>query len=117
MAARPDVKALRSNPTDAERVLWQRLRAKRATPLPVRRQWPVGPYIVDFVCLRARLIIEVDGGQHGGVRDDTRTAWLNAQGFQVLRFWNNEVLTNTDGVVERIVETIGDAVRAKGVTK
>jgi very-short-patch-repair endonuclease len=70
---------------------------------------PLGDYVVDFACLEARLVVEVDGGQHGeqGKRDAARTAWLEAQGFRVLRFWNNEVLGNTDGVIETIRRALG----------
>lgn len=73
---------------------------------------PLGPYIVDFVCFDARLVIEVDGGQHAGNRaaDDQRTAWLEANDYRVLRFWNNDVLQNTDGVIE----AIRDALDASG---
>jgi very-short-patch-repair endonuclease len=67
-----------------------------------RRQVPIGRYVVDFACLEARVIVEVDGGQHGDEMDDERTAWLESQGFRVVRFWNSDVLGNTDGVVESI---------------
>jgi lysyl-tRNA synthetase class 2 len=101
---------LRSNATDAETWLWSRLRRKQIDGRRFRRQVPLGPYVADFVCLDARLIVEVDGGQHTeqAKRDAVRTAWLAAQGFRVLRFWNNDVLSNTDGVVE----TIRSALRA-----
>jgi very-short-patch-repair endonuclease len=93
----PVVKKLRENATDAERKLWHLLRRKQVAGLRFRRQYPLGPYIVDFVCLPARLIIEVDGGQHADhvERDTMRTAWLESQGFRVIRFWNNEVLSST----------------------
>ena len=73
-----------------------------------RRQYPLGNYIVDFVCLPARLIVEIDGGQHGVQieADEDRTRWLESQGHIVVRFWNNDVLLNTEGVVERIVEVV-----------
>ena len=95
---------LRSNPTDAEKRLWSRLRRKQLAGHRFRRQVPLGTYVVDFACLEARLIVEVDGGQHGeqGKRDAARTAWLEAQGFRVLRFGNNDVLENTDGVFAAI---------------
>lgn len=96
---------LRGNPTDAESKLWLRLRRKQVDGHRFRRQVPLGPYVVDFACFDARLIIEVDGGQHTeetAERDATRTAWLEGQGFRVLRFWNNEVLGNIDGVIETI---------------
>jgi very-short-patch-repair endonuclease len=88
--------------TDAECKLWYRLRGYRFKDASFRRQMPIGPYIVDFVCLRARLIVEVDGGQHGTERDATRDAWLIKQNFRVLRFWNNDVHSNLDGVMREI---------------
>ncbi|MEX2201379.1 MAG: DUF559 domain-containing protein [Dongiaceae bacterium] len=102
------IRQMRANPTDAEQRLWYRLRRKQIGGARFRRQFPIGRYIVDFVCLPARLIVEVDGGQHDeqAVTDDVRTAWLETQGFDVIRFWNNDVLGNADGVVERIVEAV-----------
>jgi len=102
---RSTVKSLRTNATDAERALWQRLRAKQVR-LRFGRQFPIGPYIVDFVCLRAKLIVEIDGGQHGGARDATRTDWLEKRDYKILRFWNNDVLGNVDGVLRVITEEI-----------
>jgi len=88
--------------TDAERALWRVLRARGLGP-KFRRQEPIGPYIVDFVALDERVVIELDGGQHAESRSDpARDADLRAQGFTVLRFWNTEVLTNLEGVVSRI---------------
>lgn len=92
--------------TDAELRLWQRLRAHRLEGVSFRRQVPIGSYIVDFVCLAEKLIIEVDGGQHGSPHDDVRDTWLRSQGFSILRFWNNDVLSNLDGVLEKILETV-----------
>ena len=99
---------LRQNPTDAERILWQKLRLRQLDRYKFRRQQPLGKYIVDFVCLRNRLIVEVDGGQHAAQaeRDNERDAWLRAQGFAVLRFWNNDVLDNIDGVMETIAKSL-----------
>ena len=90
--------------TDAELRLWTRLRVEQIDGYRFRRQVPIGPYVVDFACLKARLVIEVDGGQHVQAKeqDDKRTAWLASQGFRVLRFWDNDVLTQTDGVLEAI---------------
>ena len=87
--------------TDAERRLWGRLRRKQLDGMRFRHQVPLGPYVVDFLCFDHRLIIEVDGGQHAqeAEAESRRTAWLTEQGFRVIRFWNNDVLTNTDGVV------------------
>jgi very-short-patch-repair endonuclease len=94
---------LRRNQTDAERVLWFRLRDRRLNGLKFKRQVPFDKYIADFCCAEARLIIELDGGQHA-TRDETnRTAVLEAMGYLVLRFWNNDVLQNTDGVLEEIL--------------
>jgi very-short-patch-repair endonuclease len=94
---------LRSNPTEAERRLWSKLRLKQIGGHRFRRQVAIGPYIVDFVCLSRRLIIEVDGGQHSEdvAQDRARTAWLER--LHVLRFWNNEVLGNIEGVYDVIV--------------
>ncbi|HEX6958647.1 MAG TPA: DUF559 domain-containing protein [Ferrovibrio sp.] len=98
------VRILRERTTNAERILWEKLRRKQIEGLRFRRQYKLGRCIVDFVCLPARLIIEVDGGQHAidKARDDKRTAWLESQDFTVIRFWNNEVLGNIDGVMETI---------------
>ena len=91
---------LRQKATDAERALWQQLRAARLGGHKFRRQTPIGRYIVDFVCFEGRLIVEVDGGQHAGRQrqDAQRTAWLASQGFRVLRFWNTEVLGKMEAV-------------------
>lgn len=95
---------LRNNPTEAERARWKHLRLRQLEGQKFRRQQPLGRYIVDFVCLETRLIIELDGGQHAGqgASDAERTAWLEAHGFRVLRFWNHEVLRNIDAVKEVI---------------
>ena len=100
-------KNLRRRLTDAERRLWNALRAHQLAQGKFKRQQPIGPYIVDFVCLQARVVVEVDGGQHLESKvDRVRDAWLEEQGFRVLRFWNNEVLTKLPAVLERIVEAI-----------
>ena len=95
---------LRRNPTDAERLLWKKLRYWQVDGCKFRRQQPLGRYIVDFVCLQKRLIVEVDGGQHAEQAnyDAERDGWLVDQGFVVLRFWN-DVLNNMDGVLETII--------------
>jgi very-short-patch-repair endonuclease len=109
-AQRANAKALRREMTDAERVIWYALRAHRLLGAAFRRQAPVGPYIVDFVCHAAGLIIEIDGGQHfepeGAARDARRTAFLNVKGFSVLRFSNHDVMTNKSGVIEAIAATL-----------
>ncbi|MFJ3459202.1 endonuclease domain-containing protein [Scandinavium goeteborgense] len=98
-------KFLRTNQTPEENRLWFLLRAKRFYGYKFRRQMPLGPYIADFVCYRARLIIELDGGQHAerSEYDNQRTSWLNAHGWRVLRFWNNELRMNEEAVLEEIL--------------
>jgi very-short-patch-repair endonuclease len=97
---------MRREPTPAERVLWRALRDKQLHGLKFRRQVPLGPYIVDFYCSAARLVVEVDGVVHADSTTDlVRDEWLRAQGLYVLRFWNDEVLKNIDGVLIVIAET------------
>jgi len=100
---------LRKNLTDAEQHLWRHLRLRQIGGHKFRRQHPLGNYIADFVCIECKLIVEVDGGQHAEQLgyDAARTAWLEAQGYRVLRFWNNEVLANIEGVVARVREGLG----------
>jgi very-short-patch-repair endonuclease len=97
---------LRSNQTDAEIRLWYLLRSRRFRSYKFRRQHPVGRFIVDFVCLAQRLVIEVDGGQHQdqAATDRARDSILCATGFRVLHFWNNDVLSNTESVLEEIAK-------------
>ncbi len=96
-------KSLRKQSTNTELLLWFHLQAKRLEGLKFRRQQPIGKYIVDFVCFEKKLIIEVDGGQHSeNDNDKERDEWLIKEGFQVLRFWNNDVLSNIAGVLEVI---------------
>lgn len=86
--------------SDAERKLWFALRDRRFANVKFRRQVPLGPFIADFVCFDARLVIEVDGGQHAdSLRDKTRDRWFAGNNFRVMRFWNNEVLSNLEGVL------------------
>jgi very-short-patch-repair endonuclease len=101
-------KRLRRHQTDAERTLWFRLRDRRLDGWKFKRQVPVDRFVVDFLCADARLIIEVDGGQHATriAQDDERTRALEATGYLIMRFWNNDVLSNTDGVVETIAATL-----------
>ena len=99
-------KRLRDNATGAETVLWRHLKRLEMKGTHFRRQMPIGKFIVDFVCPAARLVIEVDGSQHGddepSRRDERRTQWLEGEGYRVLRFWNNHVTQNTDAVMQAI---------------
>ena len=98
----PRARALRRNMTDAERRLWRGLRRK-SLGLKFRRQVPLGPYVVDFVCFESRLVVEVDGRQHfDHPKDPQRDGWLARQGYKVLRFWNRDVLADGEGVLEAI---------------
>lgn len=106
----PDPRELRKNMTDAERVLWFRLRSRQVEGRKFRRQHPIGRYVVDFVCLERRLIVEVDGSQHmDNPNDEIRTRWLEREGYKVLRFWDNEALMETDAVMEVIKEAVTDS--------
>ena len=100
---------LRREMTDAEKYLWQRIRMQQLG-VKFRRQHPVGAYILDFACIGAKLVIEVDGGQHNELQtqDNARTLWLESQGWKVLRFWNNEVMQNIDGVLESIYTALSE---------
>ena len=97
-------RGLRRSMTDAEGILWQRLKAKKLNDLKFRRQEQIGRFIVDFICFERGVVVEADGSQHAleKEKDEERTRWLNSQGFTVLRFWNNDILTNPDGVMESI---------------
>lgn len=99
---------LRTDQTDAERRLWRYLRAHRFMGLKFKRQKPVGRYIVDFVCHSPKLVVELDGGGHADqtAYDHRRDDWLNRQGFVVLRFWNNEVMTQMEAVLEAIGQKV-----------
>ncbi len=104
---RERAKSMRGTQTPAEHRLWQLLRAKRLAGFKFKRQVPIDHYIVDFVCLRRRLIIEADGGQHSERPEDARRdTYLRAQGFRILRFWNNDIFNNEDGVLTRILEAL-----------
>ncbi len=100
-------RALRKNMTDAERKLWRVLKQEQQG-VKFRRQYPIGEYIVDFVCLEKAVVIELDGGQHAAqeIYDRKRDRDLEAKGFKVLRFWNNDVMENLEGVVARITPTL-----------
>ena len=101
---RKRARQLRRDGTDAERLFWSKVRDRQLHNAKFRRQHPIGPYVADFVCLRHRLVIELDGGQHNSdpTKEAERTRFIEAEGFRVLRFWNNEALENLDGVLEAI---------------
>ncbi|MDI1298362.1 endonuclease domain-containing protein [Methylotenera sp.] len=101
---------LRAEMTDAEKHLWQRLRMKQLG-VKFRRQHPAGRYILDFACVDAALAIEIDGGQHNEmqIEDHLRSEWLKDHGWKVLRFWNNEVLQNIEGVLQVILQSINES--------
>jgi very-short-patch-repair endonuclease len=107
---RKAAKALRENTTTAEDMLWRHLRRIEVKGSHFRRQVPIGPYIADFACLKKRLVIEVDGSQHGNDvdsrRGEVRTRWLNSEGYRVIRFWNNDVIDKTEAVLEAIYNMI-----------
>jgi very-short-patch-repair endonuclease len=101
-------KRLRRQQTDAERILWFRLRGRRLAGWKFKRQVPIDRFIVDFVCADAKLIVELDGSQHAvrTLQDEERTKNLEAMGYLVLRFWNNDVMNNLDGVLQEILNTL-----------
>ncbi len=101
-------RALRKNATDAERALWRHIRLRQMEGHKFRRQQPLGQYVVDFVCLEKKVIVELDGGQHAEQVgwDSKRTVWLEAEGFRVLRFWNHQVLRDIEAVEEIIREAL-----------
>jgi very-short-patch-repair endonuclease len=103
-------KELRHKPTEAERKLWQKLKAKKINGVKFRRNEPIGSYIVDFVNYENKLVIEVDGNPHKEkevkINDAYRTQWLSSQGFRVIRFWDREVMKNTKTVLEKINDNI-----------
>ena len=108
-----NARALRGRMTDAERKLWARLRNRQLAGHKFRRQVPLGKFVADFACYDARLVVELDGGQHAGAQyaglgedDAVRQKWLEDRGFRILRFWNNEVLENMEGVLETIARTL-----------
>lgn len=99
---------LRQQQTDAERALWQHVRDRRLLGHKFRRQHRIGRFVADFVCLEARLIVELDGSQHldREAHDDARTRWLEAQGFRVIRFWNDDVLLRMEDVLSAIAAAL-----------
>ena len=98
----PVARKLRRDSTDAERRLWRHLRSRQLDGAKFVRQFPIGPHVADFACRDAHLAIELDGGQHSPETDAARTSLIESFGYRVLRFWNNDVLANTGGVLEVI---------------
>ena len=107
-------RSLRQSSTDAESLMWRYLRSRRLQGYKFRRQVPIGNYIVDFLCEEASVIVELDGGQHMDHHeyDETRSKWLASQGFEVVRFWNNEVLQQTEPVLERLYSILQTRVKS-----
>jgi very-short-patch-repair endonuclease len=106
--AKARARAMRHESTDAETALWRLLRDRRLASLKWRRQVPLGDFIVDFVCLEHRVIVECDGSQHAENQyDDGRDAWLRSQGFAIVRFWNHEVLRERANVIDTILARCG----------
>jgi very-short-patch-repair endonuclease len=99
---------LRRTQTDAERKLWLRLRDRQLCGAKFRRQHPIGPFLTDFCCMEIGLVVELDGSQHRvrALKDQKRSLYLQQRGYRILRFWDNEVLTNTDAVLEQIVRVL-----------
>jgi len=99
---------MRRTPTQAEHILWQRLRGRRLGGYKFRRQVGLGPYIVDFLCVECSLIVEIDGGQHASsiAYDAERTRWLDSRGYRVVRYWSNEVIAATDAVLESLLVSL-----------
>ena len=105
-------KLLRKNSTSHEKIIWNIIRNRKLNGLKFVRQYPIGAYIVDFACREKKLVIELDGGQHNESEnisyDEKRTAFLESQGYKVIRFWNNEIDKNLEGVYEKILEFISN---------
>jgi very-short-patch-repair endonuclease len=102
---------MRKEPTDAERRLWWKLKARRLGGWKFKRQYPIGPYIVDFVCIEKKFVVELDGSQHeeNAAYDGRRDAYLRERGFRVVRFWNAEFLLNQDGTADYILHLLEEA--------
>lgn len=112
----PNAKTLRKDMPSAERKLWARIRNKQLGGFRFRRQHTIGPYIADFACIELRIVIELDGDQHAlddGARDMKRDTFIETEGWAVLRFWNNDVYGNIDGVLEIILDACANTLRTK----
>ena len=116
-ARRQRARQLREQTNDAEKRLWRHLRTLKLHGSHFRRQVPIGPYVADFACMAARVVIELDGSQHAHLanqlRDEARTQWLEREGFRVVRVWNNEIVQNIDGVLQGIYAEIYGSLSAE----
>jgi lysyl-tRNA synthetase class 2 len=108
-----NARPLRRAATAAEQRLWSRLRNRQLGGFKFRRQETIGRCVADFACTECRLIVEADGGQHSAAADDERTSYVNGLGWEVLRFWNNDVLLNTDGALDVILRACQDRRQGK----
>jgi very-short-patch-repair endonuclease len=117
----PNARNLRKDMPSAEQRLWVFIRRKQLDGLRFRRQHTIGPYIADFVCVEAKLVIELDGEQHGldgaPAHDEKRNAFMESKGWAVVRFWNNEVYDTIDDVLETILDAAGNSIRALEIEK
>ncbi len=105
-------KKLRANSTEPENIFWFEVRDRRLNGRKFRRQCPVDPYIVDFLCLEQKVIVEIDGGQHNeNTKDKVRDEYLSSLGFKVVRFWNNEIQENLEGVLSTLTQTLSQRER------
>jgi very-short-patch-repair endonuclease len=105
----PHARRLRREETDAEQKFWLEVRDRRLGGFKFRRQATIGPFVVDFLCAEKSLIVEIDGSQHNDLVDQKRTGFLEARGYRVLRFWNNDVLSNMPGVLQGALEAVNTA--------
>lgn len=116
---RERAKQLRSNATEPEKLFWRALKDIPLYGTHFRRQVPIGPYVADFACLKARLLIELDGGHHSRddvvVRDERRTRWLESEGYRVIRFWNAELADNLSGVLDTVYAALYGSPHAEAV--
>ncbi|WP_114389047.1 endonuclease domain-containing protein [Notoacmeibacter marinus] len=104
-------RAMRAQPTDAEHLLWFELRNRTFHGYKFTRQTPIGPYVADFVCRSKRLVVELDGSQHAdSAHDDARTRWLNDQGYGVVRFWNDEIISEREAVLQSVLAILEERI-------